>query len=301
MTAALAGALTSCFTGIESTPAITHRDVTRRGAGEISVPGDTATFSIASGEAPSQWRPGKAFYVTNPRIGVLFRADSSDLPAAGDTLLLSGLRQAISVTGDTVTDIVLTRRGSAHQLVYRVNFSPSGLLGRRQLDIPYTVELSVVDEARRRMAGQRYYIKSSLWCDSVGNPLASGRKMTAVRVTDVAPGTESIPLRVIFTADDDPAATIRSVFMMPDAMSFDRTFSTSDPRLQYPDITDVTWGFITRGQVVPGMTRQECGLALGQPDDVDRGYGYTSVHERWTYKSGIYLIFTDGILTSTNR
>ena len=78
--------------------------------------------------------------------------------------------------------------------------------------------------------------------------------------------------------------------------NFDRLFSFTDPRRSYPRITDATWQKIIRSQVEAGMTRDECRLALGAPDHIDRGATPGAQLERWTYDNGVYLIFEDGIL-----
>jgi hypothetical protein len=83
--------------------------------------------------------------------------------------------------------------------------------------------------------------------------------------------------------------------------SFSNLFSFTDPRRNYPNITDEYWQLITSGTVTTGMTRDECRLALGAPKDVDRQTGYSSVHEMWGYENGIYLIFEDGILVKFRR
>ncbi len=77
---------------------------------------------------------------------------------------------------------------------------------------------------------------------------------------------------------------------------FSSIFSLTDPRLRFPDITDEIWKLITNGRVTTDMTREECRLALGQPDNVDRTPGYSILREVWTYENGIYLIFEDGRL-----
>ena len=79
--------------------------------------------------------------------------------------------------------------------------------------------------------------------------------------------------------------------------NFDRLFSFSDPRTNYPQISDHTWQLITRSQVAVGMTRDECRLALGAPSSINRGATRAAQLERWLYDDGIYLIFEDGILT----
>ena len=46
------------------------------------------------------------------------------------------------------------------------------------------------------------------------------------------------------------------------------------------------------------MTRDECRLALGTPDSIDRATTVGNTHfERWSYENGVYLLFEDGYLS----
>jgi hypothetical protein len=58
------------------------------------------------------------------------------------------------------------------------------------------------------------------------------------------------------------------------------------------------WQNITRSRVAQDMTREECRLALGSPNSVQRRNAITAIQELWLYENGIYLTFEDGILTS---
>lgn len=51
------------------------------------------------------------------------------------------------------------------------------------------------------------------------------------------------------------------------------------------------------GSVKVGMTKELCEFAWGKPDDVNKTTG-GSTREQWVYKSGSYLYFTNGKLTS---
>lgn len=82
-----------------------------------------------------------------------------------------------------------------------------------------------------------------------------------------------------------------------DTRTFERLFFSATRR-QYPEIKDEIWSLIVRSRVREGMTRQECRLALGQPDDVLRIPTYGGMSERWAYNDGIYLVFDDGYLTA---
>lgn len=77
---------------------------------------------------------------------------------------------------------------------------------------------------------------------------------------------------------------------------FATLFSFTDPREKYPQISDETWANIIRGRVALGMTRAECRLALGTPDDVIHRNDHNYLYERWNYDNGVYLVFRDDIL-----
>ena len=58
------------------------------------------------------------------------------------------------------------------------------------------------------------------------------------------------------------------------------------------------WALITQSRVREGMSRDECRLALGQPDRIVRTPTYGGMREHWRYTDGLYLVFDDGYLTS---
>lgn len=80
--------------------------------------------------------------------------------------------------------------------------------------------------------------------------------------------------------------------------NFATLFSLTDPRLRYPAITDENWEAITYSRVRPYMTRDEARMAVGSPNEIDRGRNYSAAYERWIYPNGAYLIFEDGLLKS---
>ncbi len=55
------------------------------------------------------------------------------------------------------------------------------------------------------------------------------------------------------------------------------------------------------GRVSEGMTRDECRLALGVPDEIKRMPAYEGMREIWTYAEGRRLVFSDGLLISAYR
>ncbi len=120
-----------------------------------------------------------------------------------------------------------------------------------------------------------------------------------VTVTGVTAGNAVFPLQVLFT---DESGSTYAVYITADTESrsgrtFHHTFSMTDPRKKYPAVSDDNWDNITRGKVAAEMTRDECRLALGAPDEIERNTGISNTSERWTYENGVYLIFENGLLT----
>ena len=113
-----------------------------------------------------------------------------------------------------------------------------------------------------------------------------------------------MPLRVLFTAADNRERAMVWMTEKPSTMvnrDFDALFVAADPHLDYPDISDVNWEHITRGQVVVGMTKQECRLALGNPKTVNEAPDQGGMKEYWYYDGGTYLFFADGLLSQFRR
>ncbi|MDE6342439.1 MAG: hypothetical protein K2K93_08985, partial [Muribaculaceae bacterium] len=83
---------------------------------------------------------------------------------------------------------------------------------------------------------------------------------------------------------------------MSDSRSFPSVFFLSDPKARYPQISDEHWKYIQTGRVCEGMTKEECKLVLGNPDEINAGHDANETVDFWQYKNGAYLLFTDGLL-----
>lgn len=282
--------VSGCFTGVESTPKITMRDVRRQ---KVTVTPEQEFAATFRQEPFSSWTPGKKFYVTNRKISyVMSPVEVAERVSEGDTLRYIGTRSVPSLTEAPDTDMLfLTASGDT--LGYRLNTTESELRERTSVDVPFTIEMSVVDSARGLLNGHDYYVLSPVWYDRNGNNLP-GRKFVKVTVADVIAGNDNYPLCVRFV---DDTATEYGVFMSIGSgrratRNFDTLFAFDDPRRNYPSISDATWELITRCDVAPEMTRDECRLALGSPREVTRAH----YMERWGYDNGVYLIFDEGYL-----
>ena len=287
-------AFQSCFTGIESTPRISNSEVRRE------TPRSRPESSFLKNIRPErldEWKPGKQWYVIDDKIRMVLGPDHRDFPvAAGDTLAYEGIRQVTTVTGEPVAEILL-RLPSGRRAAYRTSLSEERLREAQQIDIPFAVELSVVDAVRPKLKGNTYYIITSSWYDTDMQSF-TGRRFVPVRVDEVSPGNSYYPILLSLT--DEKGKPFR-LYMTSDSESrmprrFDSLFSLSDPRREYPAILDSTWQNIIAGRVAEGMTRDECRLAIGAPASVDRRQGYSYLIEVWTYENGVYLMFEDGIL-----
>lgn len=295
--AAVAVVLSSCFTGIESTPKITDNDVRR----DRIVPDTESRFlADVTAEPAADWTPGKQFFVTDNKISSILTSDEpSTEKLAGKILTYAGSRPFTTIIGVRDTEYqFITPEGN------RLRYRPidSSVSDTMPLEVPFTVQLTMVDEVARRMKGNTYYILTPIWYDRRGESF-NGRKFIPVKVEEVLPGTSIYPIRLVLRA---PEGGLFELFMsvgtnLKAPRGFDKLLSFTDPRKKYPRITDEVWNNIITGRVAIGMSRDECRLSLGSPDNVVHRTGSSYLYETWTYTNGIYLAFRDGILESYRR
>lgn len=302
--ALMAAALQGCFTGIESTPRITASDARRAG---VKLTDENIFAQAVLPESPRSWAPGKQWKITDDKIGMLFAAWQGGESLAGKTMSLACVDAAVSLTGDSVVRLSFAVPGIAPRLRYVTDVRTSDWRMRPSFNIPFTVEMSAVATADSLMRGNTYYILTSLWTDGDGRA-TGGLHHIPVRIEGVRAGTEVLPLMVAFTplgfGDNAPVQYVYMTYGTGYAASrnFDKLFSFSDPRQKYPLITDENWNRIVRSTVARGMTRNEVRLALGTPDNIDRGATRGGFQmERWSYSNGMYLVFEEDVLISYGR
>ena len=170
------------------------------------------------------------------------------------------------------------------------------------LQVPFTVDIAMVQEVDRHMKGQSYFIKSPLWLDpATGERTDAGLRHIKVKIDSVGIGTSNYPAAVYFTPSEGPAGTYMLYMTIGSGRTATRNFNTlfafNDPRRQYPEIRDDVWDLIKKSRVRDGMTRDECRLALGAPAQIEKYPTHGGIVERWRYSEGIYLIFEDGYLS----
>lgn len=165
------------------------------------------------------------------------------------------------------------------------------------IQVPFLIDEDMVNEYGRMLGGKSFYIRTPIWYDERGEMIA-GKKFIKVTIQNVFPGDKVFPLRVSFKTEDD---TVAYVFMSTKQSSiqnrlFGNLFSETDIRLKYPAITDVNWNNIVKGNVAIDMTKDECRLSLGTPNNVQERPTNDGLQEYWFYSDGMYLVFFDGLL-----
>ncbi len=301
--------VTGCFTGIESTPRIGADEVRRN---QAATPSPEKLFlNVVKAEAPRLWRPGQTRFRVDSmaHVGRIFTPASAPAAAmVGRTLTFGGFDTAVSLTGDSLAEVRLVD-AEGHTYFYRSTFPVSALDTLQRLDIPFMVNVGEVAAVDSMLRGRRLYVRSSLWYDRYGMGVRGFRHVEVI-VDSVVIGYSAYPAAVYFSLADSALvreagieATDRRMMRMTLGTStaasrnFDKLFYFENPRKRYPDIAEANWDLIVRGRVAEGMTRDECRLALGTPDEVLRVPTRGGMRESWTYQDGIYLVFDDGFLT----
>lgn len=303
----------SCFTGIESTPKITGADVKRD---RIASNPDVSYLDAAVAEKIGDWKPGKAFVVTDSRISLAMAVSGEEREGergeeregergkrgegfltAGDTIYFAGARDVNSMLGKPVAEIRFTGRDGV-EAVFNAEASMGELGEMDGVKIPFTVELSRVEKVRNMVTGKKYFILTSDWNDMNRQP-RRGRRYVEVETVDVQPGNDTYPVCLTLVQQTDTFTVMLSLGNgIADTRKFSTLFSTRNPRVLYPKISDANWALIQNGRVAEGMTREEVRMSVGNPKNVERRPGYSVLSEIWTYPNGSFMIFEDGLLKS---
>ncbi len=304
----LALCLYSCFTGVDSTPRISAGDVRHRQAADSTA--EQIFIRDIVPPAPRTWTPGQSQFLVDagaPLQRIFDGTSAAPELMAGRLLTFRGVMTEPSLTGNSMAVILLSDK-AGNNFNYRTSVSYAAFDTLPRLDIPYMVNVSLVDRLNSLLSGNTYFIKTQHWYDGDGKEVY-GLRHIPVTIDSVSSGTSLYPAAVFFHLNDDQLkmaagiapGTKRMVLMtaghsMADNRNFDRLFSFKDPRRMYPDIQPEIWELIIRSRVRPGMSREECRLALGAPDETRQIPSRGTMRDIWQYSQGFYLIFDDGYL-----
>lgn len=305
--------LSSCFTGVESTPRIDDSELRRAKAAKLT-PEELFLQSVVPSRA-ADWTPGKQLIVADSKIRLVLTVPEGAATvelAPGDVLTFKAFEGAASLTGEDACDVLFSAQGYP-EVRYRLNISPEALMKDDAPipEVPFTVDPLLAAKADSIVASRPgpLYVLSPLWYDATTEKAVGGYRLIAVEPDSVRPGNHIFPLKLYFhVADTDLASTEvgrgeKMVFMAHGGKSrgstrtFPSLFAFDEQRRLHPSITDDTWALIINSRVCEGMTKDECRLALGSPAAVDLTPTRTGDYERWGYSDGVYLIFNpEGLL-----
>ncbi len=287
--------LGGCFTGVESTPKITYKEVEKQNAATS----DEQRLAATLIPRPfARWQGGDPFLAVNSLAGKAFAGSPAIAP--GTELRYAGARERLWVLGDTVAELLFTTP-AGDTLASTTNATIAALRGRQTPpELPFLIDGSFVAEADRALTGRRCYLRTNLWNNPADGSYTRGRKFIPVTIESVQPGNATHPLRVRFATGSGERGEVLMSAGASASRGFDSLFSFTDPKSRYPEITDENWALICDSKVALGMTRAEARLALGPTSEIDRGHTHSTAYERWTYPDGRYLIFEDGLLTRFN-
>lgn len=290
--------LQGCFTGVEGTKTITmsSKEVM---ASNIPSPEEQLMSHIA-GDDLSEWQPGRKFAIADDKASLIFQRISEDKATAalktGKEITFEGISEIPSISGGKNVGIVFVCDGE--RLIYNTGMSPqTAASGIKSDAIPLITDMEMVQEADSLLRGRKLWTRSRLWYDHNGERI-QGVKFAPVTVTDVTQGDATFPLRINFTDEDgtDAYMLVGATGAGVSSHRFDILFSLSDPRENHRRISEDNWRAIKNGTVNIGMTKEECRLSLGNPEESTGGHDYSYTSDLWKYSDGKWLMFRDGLL-----
>lgn len=294
--------VSSCFTGVENTPKITDKDVSRT-INELERRQPTMTLTTYRDSLPS-WREGKRFYVTDDNVKLIFTQVAGDnmdsVKLVGRILSYKGYDTSLGLDGRDVVDIHLA--DGSDEYVYHTGKTEGEFLST--FSIPLLIDMDVVEHVSRQLEGKEVYIKTPIWYNIDGEYMIHGRQYIKVHIDEILPGNKVLPLRVLFTASDNKEKAFVWMSAGQNAINnrdYDSMFSSKDLHDSYPEISGSHWEMIKKGEVETGMTKEECRLAKGAPKKISRMPDQTAVREFWYYDGGSYLQFVDGLLKNFRK
>lgn len=291
--------IASCSTGIESTKKI---QMSRSEQRQIQRTEEEMFANALKGTPLSQWHPGKKFMASSGRTPLIFEPSGVNYSTNDDSFegkMLDFVGTEIRMTPDLKDECVILFSDGSN--IFRYPTGKSHESATSEIDsskMPLLYDIDLIDQWKNRLCGLTVWTRSPLWYDAAGNRIA-GLKFSKVTVTDVLPASGQFPMKVEIRLPDGDTAFMNMNYTADtaDSRNFAALFFLKDPKTRYPHITDENWDLIKKGRIGLGMTKEECKLALGNPDDVDAGRTSTQTMDIWKYSDGTYLMFTDGLLT----
>lgn len=283
-----------CSTGIESTKTITYSKSEKK---ELAPSPEETIVSDILPAPLKEWQPGRRFLVSDNRAALIFESLPPGTELKGKELTYSGYEERITPGGKK--SVVLKFTDGTETYSYPTGKMTSEALDSlTSLDLPMLIDLETVARYRERLEGTKAWTRSILRYDDAGEK-RSGRRFVPVTIRSVTPGDL---LFMIHLEIEEPDGERSILYMNPshrglESRTFSDLFFLSDPKLRHTGISEEVWNLICQGKVKEGMTKEECKLSLGNPDDVAAGHDWNQTVDIWNYRNGVFLQFQDGLLT----
>ena len=292
--------LVSCGTGIEITEHVTDKDVKKA----IILTDNTIVKSSLQAYVDSvpNWQAGKKrFWVADDQARLLFQ-ETDSVALAGHVLEYDGYDTGRIYDNRQTVNLNFRDTANGRVFVYRSGKTIGEFTSK--FSIPMLIDLDVVDHVARQVVGNNYYILTGIWYHPESEHMINGRHFILVHIDSVLPGNAVMPLRAHFTTADSGEQAM--VWMSDNSSTlhsrdFDALFSSANPRLSYPTISDRNWELITRAALAEGMTKEECRLSMGSPKNINQLPDQSGMKEYWYYDGGAYLYFVDGLLNQYRK
>lgn len=295
--------LSSCFTGIESTKKINLSRDDKKLA-ELT-PEERYMQKIESSPL-KDWEEGKPFLITDDKAMMVIVPKEGLVPYAPEslknrTLLFKGVESKMNMAGQLTVELLFSDGVYIYSYDTGKEFDDA-MENFRSDYIPMAIDLEMVDQASKLLMGKKLWSRTNLWYDSNGNRI-DGKKYVEVIISEVTPGNMIFPLFVKFISENNEEAAVFMNFGNADteSRSFHNIFSLNDIRKHYPGIDKETWEYISQGKVKEGMTKEECKLSIGNPNDIKSGHDYSQTLDIWGYDNGRVLWFEDGRLVKIRQ
>ena len=290
----------SCSTGIESTKKIR---MTKEDVRMMAKSPEQKFAENIIGSPLSAWEIGRPFTAMTDRTLYLFdpvgvAPNGAEEPIKGKTLTYVGLDSHINP--DLREECVILFSDGIRTYRYRTGKTTQAAL--KEIDssrLPLMADAELIEQWKEKLSGMTLWTKSNLWYNAAGER-KPGFKFAKVKVADVEASSGDFPINVRIIGPDGVDGYMHMDYKadIHDSRNFAAIFFLSDPKERYPNVTDEHWRLIQQGRVGEGMTKEECKLSIGNPDEVRSGHNRSQTMDIWQYSDGTYLMFTDGLLTN---
>lgn len=295
---AIMAMVSSCSTGIESTKKIRMNKEDIR---QMTKSEEQLFSSDIKSTLLKDWELGKQFLVTDDRAVYLFEPSSVNYSSADSIkckiICYAGLES--QPTPDLKEECVILFNYDGVVLKYHTDKTIEEATNQTDSGkLPFLADLDLIESWKEKLLNKTLWTKSNLWYDEKGDR-KTGLKYAKVKVMDVVASSGEFPMNVEIDHEGDISYIhMNYTSEIADSRNFPAVFYLSDPKNRYPQISEENWKLIQNGKVALGMTKDECKLSLGNPDELKAGHSTTQTLDIWQYSNGTYLFFSDGLLSN---